>query len=435
MLAGFSRSIRAIGISVGLAACSTLHVDTAPTTAAERIYSSLYSYYVEVCAISELKKKPGSGVDISSGVGGHAVLYLDNVCRDDAAHYPTIKLCAPETPAGKRGVGLSVNAHYKNANWVATAGRDFFFHGGLQPDERLTRAAYERTQLQAKAMGILDGVEFHEAVFEDKPEGMSRRDYMYEISVATDYAIAFGRDRYCARRPVDRDQMAKIVDYLNGINAPYRDGKKAFEWSVLRNNCSHVAHNALAVAGLWDEWETDRFILFAAFDFPVPKNEFVNLMRRTNDFSIDDLDAVYEDGAARRALLESDTLPTAPGALAEAEPARQDNDMYDTDLSLIFYDQPLLGPYQSRFERIFAEPRYTDLRANLQHFANLYDKIRQQRQPFGAFLARQRVSGSPREADLARFYARYYEYIGRMSAGVRAELGSLPPAAAAQVSR
>ena len=87
---------------------------------------------------------------------------------------------------------------------------------------------------------------------------------------------------------------------------------------MLRNNCAHIAHNALAAVGLWDEWPTDRFILFAAFDFPVPKNEFVNLMRRTNDMPIDDPEALYERWGGPRgpAAARAGSRPM-PGALVE----------------------------------------------------------------------------------------------------------------------
>ena len=55
-----------------------------------------------------------------------------------------LALC-DETGDAADGVGLSVNAHYRNAEWVATEGRDFFFDGGLKPGQPLTRAAYRAT--------------------------------------------------------------------------------------------------------------------------------------------------------------------------------------------------------------------------------------------------------------------------------------------------
>lgn len=428
----FGRSAFAALASIGLAACSTAHIDKVPAAGAERLYDTLYPYYAEICAVSELKKKPGFDIDISSGMGGHSIIYLNGVCRDRSAGYPVIGLCGPGAPAGAHGVGLSVNAHFKNAAWVATEGPDFLFHGTLKPGERLTRQVYERTLAEAKALGIYDGVEFHSEVFDDKPPQMSRRDYKYAVSASTDYAVGFGRDRYCARVPLDRAQMARVVDFLNGLNARYRGGAREFDWNVLNNNCSHVSHNALAAAGLWDSWPAGRFILFAAFDFPVPKNEFVNLMRRTNDRPIDDPDAVYADRAARRDLLREGRLPTEPGALAEAEPAARQNDVYDTDLRLIFYDDPIFGSYQEHFSEIFSEPRYTDLRANLEHFAALYRKAEERRRPLADFLAAHGAASGPERAALARFYDSYYRYVAAEAARVTADLGALAhgPAAA-----
>ncbi|MDB5406496.1 MAG: hypothetical protein JWL84_1408 [Rhodospirillales bacterium] len=408
-------------IVLSLAGCSAARFSVPATEPDEAAYSALFPYYVEFCAVSQLRKKPGFGAKVESGFGGHSVLYLNGVCKVKDAHYPEIALCDDGPEVAENGVGLSVNAHYKNANWVATEGRDFFFHGGLDPAARLTRADYARVQAKAEAMGIYDGVQFHREVFDDMPAGMPREDFKYEMSVATDYAIGFGRDRYCARVPMSRDKMARVVTFLNGLNEPYRRDDKEFEWDILRDNCAHVTHNALATVDLWDEWPIDRFVLFAAFDFPVPKNEFVNLVRRTNDAPVDDLPALYADSAARRALLNDDWLPTEPGAIVETEPVFQKNDVYDTDLMLIFYDDPILGRYQSRFDRIFADPRYTDLRANLEYFVALFDKVERDRRPLATYPERT-------DPGFVAFYDRYYDLAGRQSAVLRAGLAGLQTA-------
>lgn len=414
------RVAAAIAIALWLAGCNATFDVTAPASD-EQLYAWLYPYYAEFCAVSQIQKKPGFGPDTSGGWGGHSVFYLNGVCREREAGYPTIVLCADDGSVGEHGVGLSVNAHFKNANWIATDGRAFFFRGNLLPDEALTRAAYERTQIEAKRKGLLEGVVFHPEVFDEMPPGMTRHDYMYEVSIATDYAIAFGRDRYCARVPLDRGQMGKVVDYLNSVNAIYKDGKRDFEWNVVQNNCTHLAHNALAAAGIWDTWETDRFILFAAFDFPVPKNEFVNLMRRTNDTDLTDLLALYSDPTVRRSLLEDRRLPLEPGALAEAEPVIQSNDIYDTRLHLIFYDEPIFGPYQRRFDAIFSEPRYTDLRTNLRYFGSLYRQILAHRKPLDSYHEKDAVP----DQTFAAFYQRFFEHIGRDSAAVETRLMAL----------
>jgi hypothetical protein len=415
----------ALALAMLVAACDTtggkLFVDTD-----EALYGSLYPYYAELCAVSEFKKKPGFGVEVTSGgPGGHEVLYLNGACRDQAAGYPVLKLCDGATPAAGQGVGISVNAHYKNANWVATEGRSFFLRGDLGPTERLTRLAYQRTQARAQAMGILDGVEFHDRVFDDMPPGMSRRDYMYEVSIGTDYAVGFARDRYCARVPMDRDRMGRIVGYLNALNAQYRDGRQPFEVSLLLDSCAHLVHNALSAAGVWDEWPVDQFILFALFDFPVPKNEFVNLMRRTNDLPVGDLAALYRDVSIRQSLQRGDGLPIEAGALAESAPMIQHNDVYDTDVELIFYDETITGSYRTRFRRILSEPRYFDIAANLRHFAALYTSLKAAQKPVEWYFDAHPAMTPAERTAFAGFYGRFYQHIDQQSAAVEARLARL----------
>jgi hypothetical protein len=405
--------------SIFLTGCTSTLFNVPQGTLDERAYTSIYPWYAEFCAVSEISKKPGFGAEIvPGGPGGHSVLYLNGVCRVKAAGYPVVALCGTNNPGPGEGVGLSVNDHYRNANWIATEGRDFVMHGDLSPGEPLTRDSYLRTQAKAKAMGILDGVVFHSKVFDDQPAGMSRIDFMYDMSIATDYAINLGRDRYCARVPLDRAKMAGIVEYLNAVNAPYRSGQQVFEWNVLQNNCSHLAHNALAHAGLWPEWGTDRPLIISAFDFPVPKNEFVNLMRRTNDMPITDPDAMYEDETARAATIGQGWIATGPGGLAEAERAVRPNDVYNTDLRLIFYDDPIFGHYQKRWDEIWSDPRYANLHANLDHFARLYSTILTTKPRLETGVS---ATGKARAA----FYAKYYQTIAAEKAKLDAALGVL----------
>jgi hypothetical protein len=372
-----ARIVWAMFAVIWLPGCINAYFQAPANLVDERAYTSVYPYFAEYCAVSEFNKNKGSAVDLDSGgPGGHSVFYLNGVCRVRQAFYPEVALCpdSPDRLAG-RGVGLSVNAHYKNANWVATEGREFFYHGALAPGEGVTRDSYRRTQKTAKAMGILDGIVFNQETLKDRPTGMSERDFMYEISVATDYAIDLARDRYCARVPLDRGKMETIVRYLNAMNAPYRSGQKDFHWQVLRDNCAYLAHNALAAVGVWPEWPVDRPLLVAAFSFPVPKNEFVNLMRRTNDMKIADPDTLYADDEAHDALMRQGWIVTGPGALTEARRAISPNEIYDTHVRLIFYDEPIFGHYQQRFDRILTEPRYRDLRSNLRYFSTLYSAI------------------------------------------------------------
>lgn len=392
-----------------LTACATARFP--PIGQPEPDYAAAHQFFAEYCALSQIKKRPGFGADIRGEIGGHAVFYLNGACRDPADPYPVLILCE------RGGAGLSMNAHFLNAKWVATPDHDFFFEGGVAPGTPITQATYRAVQREAHRRGIYAGVTFHDVVFADMPQGWSREDWKYEVSVGTDYAIALARGRYCTRVPVDRAAMARMIAFLNAENAPYRAGKP-FDWSILSDNCIHLAHNALAAAGLWDRWPTNRFVLISMFDFPTPRNEFVNLARYTNDTIPPDPGAAYDNPVFRSSLLETGLLPARPGALAESRPLLQPNEVYDTDLKLIFYDDPIFGPYQRRFDRIFAEPRYTDPAANRAAFAAAAQQALAARTPLVAWLAQPRYGADP--AGFAAVYDRYYALMTRLAAPLAA---------------
>ncbi|MBW4024535.1 MAG: hypothetical protein HIU92_15655 [Proteobacteria bacterium] len=372
------------------------------------IYEDLVPYYAEICALSELRKKPGLGVAVRSGRGGHSLLYLNGVRVDRSTGYPILELCPPHARPGRMGAAISVNSHYRNANWVAVEDRDFVFRGALAPGEPVTRETYERTQALARARGLLDGIEFHERFFREKPPGMSTEDFKYEISIATDYGVQLGRHCYRARLPLDERRMQLIVDFLNALNLPYRTGAAFYRWRLINDNCVHVAHNALAAAGFWAPWPTGQFAPLAVFRFPVPKNMLVDLALRANDLPLEDAEALFADDAARRALLETGTLPTGPAALTSMGPAIPDNEIYDVGkLRLIFYDNPFWGPYRGWFRRILSEPRYTDLLANLRHFSERYRSA--------AGRSQRRAAWPP---DRVRFHDSYERYLATETAKV-----------------
>ena len=96
-----------LGLVILLATgCTPLHKEVIPTIQAEPIYDQLYPYYVEVCAVSQIRAK----FTEYGGSGGHAVMYLKGACRDTQAEYPTIEVCDagtvdlsdPETGVGAR---------------------------------------------------------------------------------------------------------------------------------------------------------------------------------------------------------------------------------------------------------------------------------------------------------------------------------------------
>lgn len=399
-----TRRLGPLLLAVWLGACAVADFDRPGIPVPADAYAAAHPYYAEFCALSQIKKKPGFGADIRGEIGGHAVFYLNGACRIAGLGYPVLGVCDGVDGHPPDGVGLSMNEHFRNAKWVATPGRGFFFGGGLAPNAPLTRDGYRALQAQAKRLGIYDGVTFQPWVYETLP-GWAPEDAKYEVSAATDYAISLGRGRYCARVPVSRAQMAAMVDWLNAQNAPYRAGLRTFEWSVFTDNCIHLAHNALSVAGVWPEWRTGRPFLISVFDFPVPKNEFVNLMRRTNDLRLYDLARAYADPAARRSVLDYGRLPAMPGALAESQGPQRPNDVYDTDLKLVFYDDPNFGPYQGWFDAILADPGELDPTINARRFAAAAQRARAARRPLEWWTAQRAYAADPA---FPAFYDRFY---------------------------
>ncbi|MBV9785298.1 MAG: hypothetical protein JO264_15920 [Acidisphaera sp.] len=399
-----------LGLLTTLVACATARFDYTPDARAPAITSD-DAYYLEYCAASQLRLKQPFSPDIEGGAGGHAAFYLAGACRDAGAVYPVLKMCEQYTAGAEQGAGVSMDGNFRNANWVVTPGRSFFYDGGLAPGERLTRSAFARMQGEAEQLGLLDGIAFRPELYASKPAGMSDQDYRYALSVGTDYAIGLARGRYCARIPLSRAQMARIVRFLNAKNALYRGGTRAFDSSVFQDNCVHLPHNALAAADIWSSWPVGMFLPLAILDFPVPKNDFVNLVRRTNDLPLDDLVRLYHDPAARRLVLQYGRLPNEPGALAASYPVHTPNDIFEANVSLIFYDAEPIGPYLNWFDGIFHDPRYTDARANLQHFADLYAVLTAKRRPLSFWDRRVRVRDRP---SFAEFYARYYERLAAL---------------------
>lgn len=427
------RGLAIVAMLTGVSACKghlAHDVGGVPTTPS---YNQLYPYHAELCAASQFRKLPDTGIEIEGGgFGGHAVMFLNGVCLQKDAHYPVLKLCDPGFDPDEDGVGISVNDHYLNANWIATQGRSFFFHGLLRKGEGLTRATYDATVREAARRGVLDGVTFRDVYLKARPPGLDEATYKYQISLGTDYALTYARDRYCAKVPLTRAGMSDAVTYLNRVNAPYRDGQQIFKWSVVRNNCSHLYHNVLSAAGVWPVWPVNRPLLVSAFSFPTPKNEFVNLVRWTNEGAIDDVEALWRDRDVRHRLAEGRGLATAPGALIELERIAQPNAVYDSNIQLVFYDDPTIGPYQRHYRAILAGARYSDLRANLMYFAALYRRIEEARKPLAWHLRHLEYTDGDKPEDFRTFYAQYYNYIDRQRVMVQDTLSRIGAGGAAR---
>src|ERR1700733_6680617 len=62
-----------------LAGCGNTRFSLPGTTDDPALYAGIFPYYIEVCALSAMKKKPGFGFEYRGGPGGHAVVDLNGV--------------------------------------------------------------------------------------------------------------------------------------------------------------------------------------------------------------------------------------------------------------------------------------------------------------------------------------------------------------------
>lgn len=341
-----------------------------PVRLAEPAYERLFPHYAQLCAVSRFHR---IGVE-RGGNAGHAVLYLKGVCRVPDAPYPTLELCperVDDVHDPRHGVGVSVNAAFKNVNWVAYPGRHLFFNGNLKEGQILDQAHFEATIQSIVDQHLLRGVE----VREEKLTGILPGTVEHrtaESLLGTDTAIRFARSAWCASLPLTRPQVEAMVGYLNGLNGTYASGERSFTYSLLSDNCVDALHNSLAAGGVWDHKSYYRLAMRRLMNIGVPANEMVNFAARANLFPLERYPRVYRDDAMRESLERFDWLPARHGALLQSVPVHRPNDLYDTSLQMYVVEGP--GERQSERARLMLDdPRTTDLGANLRWFEQRYE--------------------------------------------------------------
>lgn len=312
--------------------------------AKEIAYDQVYPYYVEVSAVSRfwpLGKPEGGG-------WGHVLMYIKGVCLNATAPYPKIRMCEdnegdihdPET-----GMGVSVDKMFKNVNWMAVPGKQLFYHGNLASDDRVTRERFEAAAREAVKLGLVRGIEFYEEYLTTKPAKQNLEEFIAQQTLGTDYAVKFARSTLIARIPVTKDQVSKMVDYLNIRNEEVFSRKTVFKWSAYYDNCAHTTHNALAAAGIWKAKPINQYKVKQFFHLAMPANEFANL-----------------------AFLGEDR----PGGLLETIRAQEPNDLFRTEYKL-YVAEGLRKAKTRKVRKMLADPRHTDIEANL-----LYHKKRKE---------------------------------------------------------
>jgi hypothetical protein len=373
-------------------------------------YEQLFPRYIELCALSQFRTVEGR----TGGLPGHGVMYLKGACRDEQAPYPKLRLCDARL-GPEEGVGVSVNRWLANVNWIAVPGRDFFFHGDLEPDDRLTRPSFDAAVRKALELELFRGVELLDPPGEE--EKPTLEDFVAANSAGTDFGITFGRTVLCARVPVTESMLEQIVIFLNDVNHQYQTGNIQYHWSGYSDNCVHLQHNALAAAGVWEPKSVNAIKLRQLFNLAIPANEFLDLAERATEFPLEHFQKVWDDEVARDALLEFGWLPGHHGALLTSMHVHEANDLYETAFRLFVLELPFQLGGADRAATLFGDARLLDLATNLRWYRSRYQQILAGRPPDeGPSLA------GDRERTVRR---RYYVYVQAKLQEVEAALARL----------
>jgi len=386
-----------VAAAVALAAMALMGI---PSTCSDRIlfapaegfayhepearYEQLFPYYVELCAVSQLRSEELP----SGGSPGHAAMYLKGACRDTDAPYPKLRRCkrnATDLNDPEHGAGVSVNRWFHNVNWVAISGRGMFFEGGLAPGETVTRARFDQVAREAIDTGAFAGVELWP--FPHPTPDPTLFDFVSTRGAGTDFALRLGRSALCGRLPVEPEMLDEIIHFLNDLNREYATGAVDFEWNGYHDNCVHTVRNALAAASVWDPISVRATKLLQLFHLAVPANEAINLAALGTMGPLADYPEIFRDDSMRHALLEFGWLPTRHGALLVSLPVRAENELFDPSARIMIFQGPVTRRATNRLLEMLDDPRFTELDANLAHFERIYRGIlaaKAERDPFGA---------------------------------------------------
>lgn len=324
------------------------------------------------------------------------------------------------------GVGISVNKIFESVTWVAIPGRDEFFRGGLGPDQTLDKDFYEAAIQKATTAGWFRGIRIKDAVMRERPSVMTDEEFIVWHSIGTDFALNFARTAYCARLPLSRDAVGKVIAYLNRANELAQ--KSGYVWNMYTNNCSHVVHNALAAAGVWDPkvargpglMNVAKDVVSVAralalsqmSDFSFPANNFVRLYEAGNERPIDDALAAFRNHDVRRTMNDG-WITTGPGALIATslihDPNR--NQLFAPGRDPFLFSVPMLWDKADKFKLLTrdAPPVVADLGANLAHYRERFANALVNQRSLDHEL---RLLTAEDDDQFRDFYGRFYALIG-----------------------
>lgn len=336
---------------------------------AQASYESYFPQYYEYCTATQLKYRPEFFDGAVGGPGGHGFMYIHGLCKDYSKSYPQVIPC--DENSSHEGVGISLDSDYANVAWVAVPGRDLMMFGDIE------RRAVTEEDIEAVARKAIDLKIFENVKM--KPDYVTKNafnsiDYQKAAavySIGTDIAVNWARELRCVRIPVNKEAIGAAADYLNGVNNKYYLGNKTYEWSMIKNNCTHLAMNTSHAMGINSSIETDRSILRQIFNLAVPANAYLMYMDKALLKNVNEKKILKS-----KAYKKFGYHPSQVGTLMIHLKAYPDNVMFETSelksITLPRKNILKIGTTPASYDK-YARPENTQLLENAKRWKSVYE--------------------------------------------------------------
>jgi hypothetical protein len=312
--------------------------------------------YVELCTGDRyLSKNYGDG-----NVAGHALIYVNGLCKDMGVDFPQVKIC--DSSDNHKGVGISLDAAFRNVKWVAVPTREltlFGDYGKNKVDDEVIQNIFKK----AKEYRVFENVKLDVAQYpkEILDYTSDKEDQTTLWNIGTGIAFNTARNLNCVKTKIGAKQLDNLAQFLNGVNEEYYSGEKTYEWS-LSDNCTHLTTNAFASTGIvkYRKPKTKRNIIANLFTLTLPKSEFLKLVRRVNKTTYSPR-IIWENEKYRNFFNEYERLPWTYGNLVKKYSKIMDNDFFKTKKGTLI-SLPTIGMSLKKVER----KKYANERYNLE---------------------------------------------------------------------
>jgi hypothetical protein len=336
-------------------------------------YEEQFPEYFEYCTGTQLKYQKEYFDGAQGGPGGHGFMYIHGMCKDMDQTYPQVKPC--DRKSTHQGVGISLDSDYTNVAWVAVPGRDLMLLGessrkaiGKREIEHVLNKSIEHKIFQNVKMK-------QDAVIREGFGTVAHERSAALHSIGTDIAVAWARDLRCVKIPVTKKAIASAATYLNQVNDSYYKTNKTYKWSMISNNCTHLALNTSAAMGMNNSIEVDRALGIQLFNLAIPANAYMMYADKILTSKVSSKEIIHSEVYQRFGY-----YPVQVGSLLVRERVFPSNEMFQNDeltgISLPRKDLLKMFATLKNYDRKLT-PQNTELRANSEKWIERYSDMKE----------------------------------------------------------